>query len=101
ASALVGPEGSVTGVDVDGDAIDVAEQRRAAQGITNVTFRQADARYLEPGRLFDAAVGRFILMSPGSSSTAWVPKRRSGTPLSTTCVRTCSPQPAWSRCPGS
>ena len=62
ASALVGPEGSVTGVDVDGDAIDVAEQRRAAQGITNVTFHQADARYLEPGRLFDAAVGRFVLM---------------------------------------
>ena len=61
-SALVGPEGSVTGVDVDGDAIAVAEQRRAAQGITNVSFRQADARSLDPGRLFDAAVGRFVLM---------------------------------------
>ena len=63
-SALVGPEGSVTGVDVDGDAIAVAvaEQRRAAHGITNVSFRQADARSLDPGRLFDAAVGRFVLM---------------------------------------
>jgi ubiquinone/menaquinone biosynthesis C-methylase UbiE len=61
-SALVGPEGSVTGVDVDGDAIGVAEQRRAAHGLTNVSFRQADARYLDPGRLFDAAVGRFVLM---------------------------------------
>src|SRR6516164_3032173 len=61
-SALVGPTGSVTGVDVDGDAIGVAEQRRAAQHIANVSFRQADARYLDPGPLFDAAVGRFVLM---------------------------------------
>lgn len=62
ASALVGPEGSVTGVDVDRDAIVVAEQRRAAHGIANVSFRQADARHLESGWLFDAAVGRFVLM---------------------------------------
>jgi ubiquinone/menaquinone biosynthesis C-methylase UbiE len=61
-SALVGPEGSVTGVDVDGDAIALAGQRRAAHGITNVSFRQADARSPDPGRLFDAAVGRFVLM---------------------------------------
>jgi len=61
-SALVGAEGSVTGVDLDGDAIGVAEQRGAAQQITNVSFRQADARSLDPGRLFDAAVGRFVLM---------------------------------------
>jgi ubiquinone/menaquinone biosynthesis C-methylase UbiE len=61
-SALVGPQGSVTGVDVDGGAIGVAEQRRAAQGITNVSFRQADARSLDRGRLFDAAAGRFVLM---------------------------------------
>jgi SAM-dependent methyltransferase len=61
-SALVGPEGSVTGVDLDSDAVGVAEQRRAAHGLTNVIFRQADARSLDPGRLFDAAVGRFVLM---------------------------------------
>jgi ubiquinone/menaquinone biosynthesis C-methylase UbiE len=61
-SALVGPEGSVTGVDIDGGAIALAEHRRAARGIANVSFRQADARYLDPGRLFDAAVGRFVLM---------------------------------------
>jgi len=61
-SALVGADGSVTGVDLDGDAIGVAEQRRAAQGITNISFRHADARSLDPGPLFDAAVGRFALM---------------------------------------
>src|SRR5215472_9803639 len=61
-SALVGPEGSVTGVDVDGDAIGIAEQRRAAHGITNISFRHADARSPDPGPVFDAAVGRFVLM---------------------------------------
>jgi ubiquinone/menaquinone biosynthesis C-methylase UbiE len=61
-SGLVGPEGSVCGVDLDGDAIVVAEQRRAAQALTNISFRQADARHLDPGPLFDAAVGRFVLM---------------------------------------
>jgi ubiquinone/menaquinone biosynthesis C-methylase UbiE len=61
-SALVGAEGSVTGVDLDGDAIDVAEQRRAARGLSNVSFRQADARSLDSGQVFDAAVGRFVLM---------------------------------------
>ena len=61
-SALVGAEGSVTGVDLDGDAIGVAEQRRAAEGITNISFRQADARSLDSGPVFDAAVGRFVLM---------------------------------------
>jgi ubiquinone/menaquinone biosynthesis C-methylase UbiE len=61
-SALVGPGGSVTGVDLDGDAVGVAERRRAARGLTNVSFGQADARSLDPGRLFDAAVGRFVLM---------------------------------------
>jgi ubiquinone/menaquinone biosynthesis C-methylase UbiE len=61
-AALVGPEGSVVGVDLDAEAIKLAEKRRAAQGITNVEFRQSDARLVDGGRLFDAAVGRFVLM---------------------------------------
>jgi len=61
-AALVGPEGSVVGVDLDTAAIKVAEERRTAQGVTNVEFRQSDARSVDSGRLFDAAVGRFVLM---------------------------------------
>jgi ubiquinone/menaquinone biosynthesis C-methylase UbiE len=60
-AALVGPEGSVVGIDLDAEALKLAEQRRAAQGITNVEFRQSDARSVDSARLFDAAVGRFIL----------------------------------------
>ena len=61
AAALVGPQGSVVGVDLDGEALKLAEQRRTVQGITNVEFRQSDARSVDSGRLFDAAVGRFVL----------------------------------------
>jgi len=61
-AGIVGIEGSITGVDLDGEAIKVADDRRAAQGLDNVAFHQSDARFLGPGQLFDAAVGRFVLM---------------------------------------
>jgi ubiquinone/menaquinone biosynthesis C-methylase UbiE len=61
-SELVGPEGSVVGVDLDGDAVRVADERCAARGTTNVEFQEADARSVRSDRLFDAAVGRFVPM---------------------------------------
>jgi len=61
-SDIVGPEGSVLGVDLDGTALGFANQRRAAGGIANVVFREGDARSVDSERLFDAAVGRFVLM---------------------------------------
>jgi ubiquinone/menaquinone biosynthesis C-methylase UbiE len=61
-SSIVGPEGSVIGVDLDGAALEVAEARCAEQGITNVVFREGDAGSIELGRPLDAAVGRFVLM---------------------------------------
>lgn len=60
-SDLVGPEGSVVGIDLDGVAIRRADERRAARGVSNVAFRQGDARSVRSERLFDAAVGRFVL----------------------------------------
>src|SRR5215469_7642185 len=54
-AGIVGIEGSITGVDLDGEAIKVADDRRAAQGLDNVAFHQSDARFLGPGQLFDAA----------------------------------------------
>lgn len=61
-SALVGAQGSVVGVDLDQEAIQIAKKRGAEQQLTNVIFRQADARSIEVERLFDAAVGRLVLM---------------------------------------
>jgi len=61
-SELVGPQGSVVGVDLDRDVLRHAEERRNARAITNVVFRETDARYLDSQHLFDAAVGRFVLV---------------------------------------
>ena len=59
---LVGPAGSVVGIDLDANALRFADERRAARAVTNVAFREADARSVHSERLFDAAVGRFVLM---------------------------------------
>jgi ubiquinone/menaquinone biosynthesis C-methylase UbiE len=69
-AGMVGIEGSIIGVDLDGEAIKVAEDRRVAQGLENVAFRQSDARFLGPGQLFDAAVGRFVLMFMDDATAA-------------------------------
>jgi ubiquinone/menaquinone biosynthesis C-methylase UbiE len=61
-AGMVGPEGSIIGVALDAEALRLAEERRSAMGITNVEFRQSDLRLVEAGRLFDAAVGRFVLL---------------------------------------
>ena len=61
-ASLVGPEGSVVGIDLDAEALKFADERRATQGIANVEFRQSDARSADSGRLFDAAVGRLVLV---------------------------------------
>jgi len=59
---LVGPEGSVVGIDIDGDVLAHAESRREASAISNVAFQQGDVHSVAPGRQFDAAVGRLVLM---------------------------------------
>jgi ubiquinone/menaquinone biosynthesis C-methylase UbiE len=59
---LVGPSGSVVGIDVDADALAVAEERRAAMTLANVSFVQGDFRSAALGGEFDAAVGRLVLM---------------------------------------
>jgi SAM-dependent methyltransferase len=70
ASELVGPEGSVVGIDLDAGAVRFAEERRAARAIANVAFRAGDARSVHCDRLFDAAVGRFVLMFMSDPTTA-------------------------------
>ena len=62
ASSLVGADAVVVGVDLDSEALNVAEHRRIAAGITNVEFREGDARAFDVERLFDAAVGRLVMM---------------------------------------
>jgi SAM-dependent methyltransferase len=58
----VGPQGTVTGVDMNPAMIDVARQRAQAANITNVEFLQGDIFQLALDDRFDAVVGRVILM---------------------------------------
>lgn len=61
-SELVGPNGSVVGVDLDGAVLRLADQRRAARRLENISFREGDARSVHSEGPFDAVVGRFVLM---------------------------------------
>jgi 2-polyprenyl-3-methyl-5-hydroxy-6-metoxy-1,4-benzoquinol methylase len=58
---LVGPQGSVTSIDVDQAAIATARNRASAVGLDNATFRQADVSTFADIEPFDAIVGRLVL----------------------------------------
>jgi SAM-dependent methyltransferase len=62
AAELVGPEGVVVGVDVDGAALATARARADLLGLSNVRFVEGDVRTAALGDDFDAAVGRLVLM---------------------------------------
>ena len=58
---IVGPSGEVVGIERDSSSIARAEARAAAAGLLNVSFMQTDVSDISSDKLFDAAVGRFIL----------------------------------------
>lgn len=59
---IVGPDGSVIGVDVNAEILETARDRASAAGLANVQFIQGDARSVELPDAFDAVVGRLVLM---------------------------------------
>jgi SAM-dependent methyltransferase len=61
-ASLIGPEGTVVGVDKDPLALEHARERVSALGLTNVRFVEGDLRDLAFDEPFDAAVGRCVLM---------------------------------------
>jgi ubiquinone/menaquinone biosynthesis C-methylase UbiE len=62
AARLVGTSGEVVGVERDSYSIARARARGVEAGLRNVSFTESDISQIPDGRLFDAAVGRFILM---------------------------------------
>ena len=62
AADLVGPDGSVVGVDVNPAILETARSRAQEAGLTNVEFMAGDARTLDLGNDFDALIGRLVLM---------------------------------------
>jgi SAM-dependent methyltransferase len=72
ASAMVGPEGEVVGIDQAPQALVHAEHRRDARGITNVRFAEGDVRTWRDSEPFDAVVGRLILFHVPDDAVAVV-----------------------------
>ena len=62
ASDLVGPSGLVLGIDMNPEILETARERAALGGLTNVGFQAADLRDFSTRVVFDAVVGRFVLM---------------------------------------
>jgi ubiquinone/menaquinone biosynthesis C-methylase UbiE len=62
AAAIVGPTGSVLSVDRATDSIETARERARSAGLEDVAFEAAELLSLDPGRTFDALVGRLVLM---------------------------------------
>jgi SAM-dependent methyltransferase len=62
AAEVVGPEGSVLGIDRGADAVATARGKAADAGLDNVTFEQIELADFRRPASFDALVGRFILM---------------------------------------
>lgn len=62
AARLVGPTGSVLGVDTSEEALEHAARRAAAAGYGWVRFSNADVNDLNSDAKYDAIIGRFILL---------------------------------------
>ena len=62
AASMVGPSGSVVGVDRSPEAVALASERAVAAGLTNVRFLTADLADLVLDEPVDALVGRLVLM---------------------------------------
>ena len=62
AARLVGPSGSVLGIDRSEDAVKRASARAAADGLHWCRFSVADVEAFQTDQRFDAIVGRLVLM---------------------------------------
>src|SRR5262249_10591011 len=62
AADLVGPTGSVVGVDANPEVVRTAIGRAEASGLVHVSFVAGDIRDLALEQEFDAVVGRLVLM---------------------------------------
>ncbi len=62
AARLVGPHGSLHCVDFDPTALEIARGRVRSAGHDHVVFEQVDVYQHRPERLYDAVIGRHILV---------------------------------------
>jgi ubiquinone/menaquinone biosynthesis C-methylase UbiE len=62
AAELVGPSGSVVGIDRNSEVLAVARERAQAAGLRHIAFEEASAEAFVDRALFDLVIGRYILM---------------------------------------
>ncbi len=62
AARLVGPSGSVVGIDQNPEVLKTARQRASEAGLENVEFVEGDLRENDLSDDFDGAVGRLVLV---------------------------------------
>jgi 2-polyprenyl-3-methyl-5-hydroxy-6-metoxy-1,4-benzoquinol methylase len=62
AARLVGPKGAVLGIDRAASSVQTARGRASALGIAHARFEQADLATFETEQIFDALVGRLVLL---------------------------------------
>ena len=62
AARLVGRHGAVTAIDIDQAALATAADRAREQALGNLKFVEASIDQYEPERVFDAVIGRHILI---------------------------------------
>jgi ubiquinone/menaquinone biosynthesis C-methylase UbiE len=60
-SEMVGPSGTVIGLDVDAATVEHARRRAAEASLSNITFTHCDLAHYRPDAPIDALVGRFVL----------------------------------------
>ena len=61
AARMVGPSGRVVGIERDARSISRAKARASEAGLHNISFEECDIADIPGDRVFDAAVGRYIL----------------------------------------
>ncbi len=62
AAELVGPEGSIVGIDRSQEVLDVAKERAREAGLRQISFVQASIEAFSAREPFDLVIGRYILL---------------------------------------
>ncbi len=62
AAELVGRSGDVIGTDTAAAAVTAAMRSARERGLSNVSFQEGDAAEMQFDRLFDAVIGRYVLL---------------------------------------
>ena len=102
AARAVGPTGVAHGVDLSEPMLQIARQRAAAAGSTNVSFEQADAQAAGLGGPYDVAISRFGTMFFADPVAAFTNIAAHLVPGGRLCVATWQPLAAneWLVVPG-